>query len=50
MEAKKPLYFEAGAEEVWLCAADGTLQIINRTDPGQTYSAARNFHAALEKD
>lgn len=35
MRAKKRLYFEAGAEEVWLCAADGTMSMFCHTDPDQ---------------
>jgi len=33
MAAKKKLYFEAGAEEVWLCEQDGTMRFFNHLQP-----------------
>jgi len=33
MAAKRALYFEAGAREVWLCAADGTLSFYLKNHP-----------------
>jgi Uma2 family endonuclease len=31
---KMALYFEAGANEVWICNEDGTIEFHNRTQPG----------------
>lgn len=33
MKSKKQLYFEAGAEEVWLCAEDGGMSFYQRSNP-----------------
>lgn len=35
MAAKKQLYFEAGADEVWFCAEDGTMAFHHRDHPSE---------------
>ena len=35
MTRKKSLYFEAGAEEVWFCQLDGTMEFYAKSDPNQ---------------
>lgn len=36
IDEKKRLYFEAGAEEVWICGLDGTLRVFLRDAPQVT--------------
>ncbi|HUP80104.1 MAG TPA: Uma2 family endonuclease, partial [Pirellula sp.] len=33
IQTKRYLYFEAGAEEVWICELDGLIEFYIRTDP-----------------
>jgi hypothetical protein len=33
MIQKKSLYFEAGAQEVWFCRQDGTMEFYDRDQP-----------------
>ena len=33
IDEKKRLYFESGAEEVWVCGLDGTLRFFTRANP-----------------
>ncbi|MES2707287.1 MAG: Uma2 family endonuclease [Verrucomicrobiota bacterium] len=41
MREKRQLYFEAGAEEVWLCAEDGAMSFFHRAEPDEIL--ARSF-------
>ncbi len=34
MNEKKVLYFEAGAEEVWMCSEEGDMEFFGKSDPG----------------
>ena len=34
MNEKKVLYFEAGAEEVWMCSEEGDMEFFGKHDPG----------------
>lgn len=36
IDEKKALYFEAGADEVWICGLDGTLRVFLRDTPDET--------------
>ena len=39
IDEKKSLYFEAGADEVWICGLDGTLRVFLRDTPAETASS-----------
>jgi Uma2 family endonuclease len=41
MDQKKALYFEAGAEEVWFCQRDGSLQIFQKENPDTPQKVSR---------
>lgn len=47
MEEKRTLYFASGAEEVWICAADGTIRFYNRTGELTDSQLAPNFPAKI---
>jgi Uma2 family endonuclease len=38
LEEKRALYFEAGAEEVWQCQADGMMVFYLKDDPNTVMS------------
>jgi len=48
MEAKRALYFEAGAEEVWLCDAEGALSFYDASGARDTSRQAPSFPAQIE--
>jgi Uma2 family endonuclease len=48
MAAKRALYFEAGAEEVWICDADGTMHVYDASGELDTSRCAPNFPARVE--
>ena len=41
MKQKKQLYFEAGAEEVWLCHNDGRMEFFSRLEPETSKSVSQ---------
>lgn len=41
MAAKTNLYFEAGAEEVWLCAEDGQISFYHKSQPTVSQAASQ---------
>lgn len=43
MEQKRNLYFEANAEEVWICSADGSIRFYDRTGELGDSMLAPNF-------
>lgn len=48
MRAKRQLYFERGALEVWLCDADGKLTFFDRTGPLEQSTLFPDFPVQLE--
>jgi len=40
IDEKKRLYFEAGAEEVWICGLDGTMRFFLRATPNELNDSA----------
>jgi hypothetical protein len=50
IEEKKALYFDAGAREVWICAADGSVSFFGAgaTAPLQASKACPNFPRQLK--
>lgn len=48
MRAKRQLYFERGALEVWLCDADGKLTFFDRTGPLERSTLFPDFPVQLE--
>lgn len=48
MEAKRTLYFEAGADEVWLCDAEGTLSFYDEDGARDTSRQVPSFPAQIE--
>ncbi|PEN08799.1 hypothetical protein CRI93_03320 [Longimonas halophila] len=48
MEAKRALYFEAGAEEVWLCDHEGTLSFYDASGARDTSRQVPSFPAQIE--
>lgn len=41
IEEKRRLYFEAGAEEVWLCDAKGVITFYGQSEPAQALPCSR---------
>ncbi|PEN08800.1 hypothetical protein CRI93_03325 [Longimonas halophila] len=48
MEAKQALYFEAGAKEVWLCDAEGTLSFYDASGARDRSRQVPSFPAQIE--
>ena len=48
IEQKKGLYFEAGADEVWLCQADGTMQFFDAKGALNASKRAPTFPNKME--
>lgn len=48
IELKKRLYFEAGAEEVWICDEKGALHFFNRETPLKHSALVPGFPQQIE--
>jgi len=47
METKRALYFEAGAEEVWLCDAEGTLSFYDAEGERESFGRVPSFPSTI---
>ncbi len=52
IEERKRLYFDSGADEVWICGLDGTLRFFLRSEPEELAASllCPAFPAAIERD
>jgi Uma2 family endonuclease len=50
MGEKRALYFEAGAQEVWLCSEDGTLRFFTPAGEHPQSQIAPNFPGQIQVD
>ena len=52
IEEKKRLYFVSGADEVWVCAMDGTLSFFLKSDPAAPAASALcpDFPKTIQED
>jgi hypothetical protein len=48
MAEKRALYFEAGADEVWICDADGTMHVFDAEGEMKASRRAPGFPARVE--